>query len=189
MVEMRVNDDQTTLEGIIEGCKKGDNIAYSALIDRYSKRFYNYFHSQTYNRQVSDDLLSEFYLKLVKNIKSYKDGSFEAWMYKVATNVYYDYIRKYLREKENNIKYCEEKSYLDDCRADKSGGISEMDGMDVHAALSQLDDDSRNLIAMRFFSDMSFKEIAEVSGRPIGTVLAKIHRGIIRLKQIMDVEK
>jgi len=189
MVEMRLKDDQTTLESIIDGCKKGDNLAFSSLIDRYSKRFYNYFYSQTYNRQVSDDLLSEFYLKLVKNIKSYNDGSFEAWMYKVATNVYYDYIRKHLREKENNIRYCEEKAYLDDCGAEKSPGISDLDGHDVNAALSQLDEDSRNLIAMRFFSDMSFKEIADVSGRPIGTVLAKIHRGITKLKQIMEVEK
>ncbi len=189
MVEMRVKDDQTALDTIIEGCKRGDNLAFSSLIDRYSKRFYNYFYSQTYNRQVSDDLLSEFYLKLVKNIKSYNDGSFEAWMYKVAANVYYDYIRKYLREKENSRSYSEEKAYLDDCGGDQSNDALNTEGYDVHAALSQLDEDSRNLIAMRFFSDMSFKEIAEISGRPIGTVLAKIHRGVIKLKQIMDVEK
>lgn len=187
--EMRLKDDQETLEDIVDGCRKGDNSAFSSLIDRYSNRFYGYFYSHTFDRQVSDDLLSEFYLKIVKSIKNYRDGSFEAWLQSVASSVYYDYLRKHIRQRDENIKYCEEMSYRDDCDGSQTQDISEQQSDDIKKALQELDNDSRELISMRYFSDMSFKEIAEATQRPIGTVLAKIHRGISKLKKILDVEK
>lgn len=172
------------LNDIIDGCKKGDNLAFSALVDRYSGRFYGFFYSQTFDRQQSDDLLGEFYLKIVKSIKTYTGGSFEAWMHTIAKNVLYDYLRKHIRQRDNNIRYCEEMTYLDTTAIDKQDDFG-----DLQNAISQLDADSQELISMRFFLDMSFKEIAEATNRPIGTVLAKIHRGISKLKNILDVEK
>jgi RNA polymerase sigma-70 factor (ECF subfamily) len=185
---MRLKHDHAAIDKIVEGCRKGDNEAFSALIDRYSKRFYGYFYSHTFDRQVSDDLLSEFYLKIVKSIKSFKSGSFEAWMQSVASSVYYDYLRKHIRERDNNLKYCEEKAYLDDINSTEQPE-SEDQSDALHTALDELDGDSRELISLRYFSDMSFKEIAEATGRPIGTVLAKIHRGISKLKKNMEVKK
>ncbi len=176
-----------TLNDIIDGCKAGRNDAFEALVDRYSKRFYGYFFSQTFDGQVSDDLLGEFYLKIVKSVKTFKDGSFEAWMQKIAVNVYYDYLRKHIRDRDNSIKYCEEKAYLDTCSPDQEPCGQTDAAEKLKKAVAQLDEDSRELVLMRYFSDMSFKEIAEATGKPIGTVLAKVHRSIAKLKEIMEV--
>lgn len=182
-----MKDDEITLENIIKGCKKGDNESFSLLVDRYSKRFYGFFYSQTLDRQVSDELLSEFYLKLVKNIKSYSGGSFEAWMYKVASNVRYDYLRKHIRERENSSKYFEQKVYLDEPIIDEEQ--DEYEDYDLPAAMQQLDEDSRELLAMRFYSELSFKDIAKATGKPLGTVLAKTHRAVAKMRQILEKQK
>ncbi len=183
---MPLSKDDKTLEEIAAGCKKGHNTSFRQLVSMYSGRFYGYFYSKTFDKQVSEDLLSEFYMKIVKGIKSYKGDCFEAWLQKVASNVYYDYLRKHIREHNEHKKYCEQAVYLDDCSDDDFG----KEGFEqLREALASLDDDSRELVSMRYFSDMSFKEIAAATERPIGTVLAKIHRAVGKLKQKVGVEK
>jgi RNA polymerase sigma-70 factor, ECF subfamily len=185
---MRLKQDQAALERIVEGCREGDNEAFTHLVDMYSKRFYGFFYSHTYDRQASDDLLGEFYLKIVKSIKTYKSGSFEAWMQSVASSVYYDYLRKHIREREKSMEYCREKAYLDDCSTDDEPLEPRDELPQLRLALDALDEESRELVCMRYFSDMSFKDIARATQKPIGTVLAKIHRGVAKLRRNLGVK-
>ncbi|ARN56750.1 RNA polymerase sigma factor [Sedimentisphaera salicampi] len=177
-----MNAGDINKENLIAGCKKGDQDAYRQLVDMYSDKIYGYFAACTRNPEAAEELLSEFYLKLLKSIKSYKNGSFEAWIFKIAGSVYYDYLRKIIRERENYSRYCEEKEYLDR-RQDSAEPET-----DVDKAVSELDEDSRNLVMLRYYSDMSFKEIAEATGRPVGTVLTKIHRALKKMKTVIENE-
>ena len=79
---------------IIVGCKAGDSESFEKLIDMYAGRCYGYFYRLTGNRQVSDDLLSELLFKLVVKIGSFKGGSFTAWLFKTASNIFHDYLGK-----------------------------------------------------------------------------------------------
>ena len=88
------------LDQIITGCKRGNAECFSQLVDIYASRCYGYFYRVTGNRTVSDDLLGELFVKLVEKISSYKGGSFESWLFKIASNIFYDYLRGKQRRKK-----------------------------------------------------------------------------------------
>jgi len=170
------------LTRIITGCKEGDAECFSQLVDIYSKRCYGYFYRLTGNRETSEDLLSELFVKLVEKISSYRGGSFNSWLFRIATNIFHDYLRSKQRYKkllEAQQKQLEsevtEPKHREDDRADK-----------LQTELEKLDADTRELIMLRFYSQLSFKEIAEMRSEPIGTTLSKLHRGIKRLRKLME---
>src|SRR4030043_1434418 len=94
---MAKNDD---LARIIGNCKSGDAESFSELVDIYSSRLYGYFYRLTGNKETSDDLLSELFVKLVEKIGSFKGGSFDGWLFKKASNIFYDYLRDKQRQKK-----------------------------------------------------------------------------------------
>ena len=86
--------DENKLEQIISGCKKGKNECFTQLLEIYANRCYGYFYRLTGNRSDSDDLLSELFIKLVTKIDSFKGGSFDGWLFTVASNLFYDHLRR-----------------------------------------------------------------------------------------------
>ncbi len=184
METIRKNNDDYTIDLAIR-CKAGSQKAYTELLDSYSQRFYGYFYSLTQNRQVSEDLLSELYLKIFKSISSCDKYKFEAWMFKIASNTYYDYLRKKIRYSNalDEIKQDANCSVLEDSNeVDEKWEI-------LHKALEQLDSGTREMIMLKYFSQMSFKEIAKQRKKPVGTVLSKVHRGIVKLREIINFGK
>ena len=95
------------LAQIIAGCKSGDAGCFSEVVDAYASRCYGYFYRLTGNKDVSDDLLSELFVKLVEKIKTYKGGSFESWLFRIASNIFHDYLRGKQRQRrllESQVK-------------------------------------------------------------------------------------
>ena len=176
---MDVNEDLTQ---IISGCKNGESQSFSKVIDLYSSRCYGYFYRLTGNTDISDELLSELFVKLVEKIKTYKGGSFESWLFRVASNIFHDYLRgKQRQQKVIEFRKLEADSEVIENK--KSDGEL-VDKLQIQ--LSKLDDDTRELMMLRFYSELSFKEIAEMRSEPIGTTLAKLHRGLKKLKENME---
>ncbi len=177
---MDVNNDD--LAQIIIGCKKGESQSFSKVVDIYAKRCYGYFYRLTGNNDISDELLSELFVKLVEKINTYKGGSFESWLFRVASNIFHDYLRGKQRQKKAlDFKTVEVESDAIDSK--KSNG-EQIDRLQIQ--LSRLDADTRELMMLRFYSELSFKEIAEMRSEPIGTTLAKLHRGLKKLKENME---
>ena len=170
------------LAQIITGCRRGDSESFSQLVDMYSGRCYGYFYRLTGNREVSDDLLSELFVKLVEKIKSYHGGSFENWLFRIASNLFYDYLRVKQREKKL-LAYEQQQLELEKppSRQDDSERIDKL-----QAQLGKLDVDTKELIMLRFYSQLSFKEIAQMRSEPIGTTLSKMHRGLKKLRKLME---
>jgi RNA polymerase sigma-70 factor (ECF subfamily) len=171
------------LARIISGCKSGDAESFSEVVDIYASRVYGYFYRLTGNRETSDDLLSELFVKLVEKIRSFKGGSFESWLFKTASNIFYDYLRDKQRQKklfdaQKNQFESEEVTYA------KESGSERID--ELQTQLGRLDTDTRELIMLRFYSQASFKEIAAMRSEPIGTTLSKLHRGLKKLQKLME---
>ena len=166
---------------IIKGCKNGDNDRFSALVDLYSKRLYGYFYRLSGNRALSDDLLSELFLKLVKKIGSYEGGSFDGWIFRIASNIFTDHLRARQKQK----KLIENKALMLESTPIelKSSDEDSIDKLAIQ--LGKLDDQTKELIVLRFYSGLSFKEIAQMKHEPIGTTLSKLHRGIAKLRELM----
>ena len=166
---------------IIKGCKNGDNDRFSDLVDLYSKRLYGYFYRLSGNRALSDDLLSELFLKLVKKIGSYEGGSFDGWIFRIASNIFTDY----LRAKQKQKKLIENKALMLESTPIELKSSDEQSFDKLAIQLGKLDDQTRELIVLRFYSELSFKEIAQMKQEPIGTTLSKLHRGIAKLRKLM----
>ena len=169
------------LEQVIIGCKNGDERSFSELVDLYGRRLYGYFYRLTADGTVSEDLLSELFVKLVERFKSYRGGSFDGWLFTIASNVFYDYLRRkqrrhnLLERKKEQLALRPNETKRDDVRIDK-----------LQMQLEKLDGDVRELIMLRFYSQLSFKEIAAMRAEPIGTTLSKVHRGLKKLRKLME---
>ncbi len=170
------------LARIIRGCKKGDSRCFSLVVDMYASRCYGYFHRLTGNSDTSDELLSELFVKLVEKIGSYRGGSFESWLFTIASNIFHDHLRSKQRRKKL-AEVSEEGLEWEVAEPKRSDG--EMVDR-LQSQLVRLDSETRELIMLRFYSQLSFKEIAQMRSEPIGTTLAKTHRGLKKLRQLME---
>ena len=175
-------DEKRELTEIIEACVAGEQEGFARLVDMYGKRIYGYFYRQTGKRATSEDLLSELFLKLIVKIHSFqiKKGAFENWLFRVASNVFYDYLRQQQRRKKALDKRVE-KFVRDEAKQEVKKSDGEI--LDkLQTQLDRLDVETRELIVLRYYSQLSFEEIAKLRGEPVGTVLSKIHRGIKKLR-------
>lgn len=169
------------LAEITSGCKRGDAGCFAKIVDMYASRCYGYFYRLTGNRDVSDDLLSELFVKLTEKIGSYKGGSFEGWLFRIASNIFHDYLRgKQRRTRMLDARKTRLESEITEW---KVSGAEMTDRLQIQ--VERLDADTRELIMLRFYSQLSFKEIARIRSEPIGTTLSKLHRGLKRLRELM----
>ena len=174
------NDDD--LAQVIVGCKNGDAACFGRIVDIYASRCYGYFYRLTGDTTVSDDLLGELFVKLTEKIGSYRGGSFESWLFRIASNIFHDHLREKqrrqklldVRKKQLGAELVEHKR-SDDEMADQ-----------LEMRLRRLDAETRELIMLRFYSQLSFKEIAKIRKEPIGTTLSKLHRGLKKLGELME---
>ena len=176
---MSKSDD---LARIIIGCKNGDSECFSQLVDVYAGRCYGYFYRLTGNKEISDDLLSELFVKMVEKIGSQKGGSFEGWLFKTASNIFYDY----LRDKQRQKKLFEIKENQSELKSIKTEQLEDEKIDKLQVQLKKLDMDTKELIMLRFYSGLSFKEMADMRSEPIGTTLSKLHRGLKKLRELME---
>jgi len=170
------------LDKIIAGCKDGNSRSFDRLVDIYSNRFYGYFYRLTGSRSLSDDLLGELFVKLVRKIKSFREGNFDSWLFKIASNVFRDHLREKQR-RQKMMEYQREQFEASPDSIRESGGER---ADKLQSQLDKLDSETRELIVLRFYSQLSFKEMARMRAEPIGTVLSKVHRGLKRLRELME---
>jgi RNA polymerase sigma-70 factor, ECF subfamily len=175
-------DDSQKLTRIIDACRQGLEEGFAQIVELYANRLYGYFYRSTGNVETSNDLLSEVFVKLVEKIGTYGGGSFDLWLFKIAANVFYDHLRLRQRHKKF-LEYYKHELETDSSEAKDSDGLA----ADIlQAQLGRIDDETRELILLRYYSGMSFKEIARLRKEPIGTVLSKVHRGLAKLRTLME---
>ena len=181
---------------MIASAQAGDPEAYRALLDAYGRRLYGYFLRATGKHHDAEDLLGELMLRLVARIGKYDHrGRFEPWMFRIAANMVRDRIRRIKASPAPASLSAESESGT--TRADQlpaeadeieTGLLAAEASAKLHAALEKLDVTTRQMILLRHFGQMSFKEIAELFECPLGTALAKVHRGLRSLRRRMDRE-
>lgn len=177
----------------IASAQTGQAGGLEALLEAYGSRLYGYFLRTTGNHHDAEDLLGEMSLRLVRSLKSYDErGRFEPWLFRLAANLLRDRIRRVKASPTPTSLSLEDDSGAS--LADKVPGQAEAvdDGLmaaevgeRLAAAMDKLDPATRQVIVLRHFGELSFKEIAELCQCPIGTVLARVHRGLKALRRWM----
>jgi RNA polymerase sigma-70 factor (ECF subfamily) len=185
--------DPERLRATITAARRGDPEAFQALLEAYGQRLYGYFFRATGREHDAEDLLSEVMLRLVRTLKTYDDrGKFEPWLFRIAANLVRDRLR---RGKTNPqaLSLSTEDDY-GGALADRLSGhlpsayeelAASESNVELHEALERLDERTRHMVVLRHFAGMGFREIADVFECPVGTVLARVHRGLKALRRLM----
>lgn len=159
--------------------------AFSELYEYYFPRVYNYIFTRVGERDTTDDLTSQVFEKMVSKIGTYNPeyGSFSTWLFRIAQNTMVDYYRK---NKKNLISLVDqEKEIPSNDSPIEELMILDEDKKNLMNCLSSLSDRDRNIISLKFWSQLSNQEIAELVNESSNHVAVILYRAIKKLKILM----
>jgi len=180
--------DQELIERFIEGEKR----CMEFLIQRHKKKVYSYILITVKNPHIADDLFQDTFIKVINSLKSgaYVDkGRFVSWVIRIAHNITIDHFRR-----EKNLNTCSNddhemdlfnsEKFSDETIEDKIVGDQIIN--DVRSLIEFLPEEQKEIILLRHYGGMSFKEIAEQTGVSINTALGRMRYALINLRKIVD---
>lgn len=188
------NKIKLTDDKLVAAYIKGDNQAFDILLKRHQSRVFNYIYSVVKNRDVADDLFQETFVKAIMTLKQGRyaeNGKFSAWISRIAHNLIIDYYRQEKSENlvsttsdEDSMDILNRKDLCEDNIEDFM--IDEQIQADVRRIIRVLPENQREVLEMRYYKDMSFKEIAEATNVSINTALGRMRYAIINMRRIAE---
>ena len=181
------NDDSILVKNYIDG----DESALGKLIKKHKSRIYNFIFSKVLNRDVAEDIFQDTFIKVIKTLKRgfyNEEGKFLPWIMRIAHNLVIDHFRRNNRipKFENNNEYDIFQNLSDSSLNAEKSIIKSQVSNDLQLLVEELPDDQKDVIIMRLYRDMSFKEIAENTGVSINTALGRMRYAIINLRKMID---
>lgn len=173
--------DQKIEVEIIAKVLKGDRQAYALLVDEYKSPIYNLAYRMTASADDADDLTQEIFFRAYQYLWRYDPRKkFFTWLYTLAFNLIKNHLRKNKKEKlseelsasslaDNN--YSPEKKFIED--------------QEISPCLLRLEDELRALLIMRYQQELSFDEIAAITGKSLSAIKMRIYRGLEKLRELM----
>ena len=169
-----------------------NNQSFSILVDRYQKRVYGFIFSKVKDAELADDVFQDTFVKVIKNLRlgKYKDeGRFLSWVMRIAHNIIMDHFRKINRLPKHESKH-EDLDVLDRLVEQSSSIEDLMIETQIHADLSLLIDElpqtQKEVLRMRLFQEMSFKDIGEQTGVSINTALGRMRYAVLNLRKLFE---
>ncbi len=183
---MTDNEFQSAMDALVNGNKNG----LKAIYDAYMKLIYAVVYDVVKRREDAEDVTSEFFIKLIRVAPTFKKGSpHKTWLVTIARNMAIDFIRKNNRE---ILEYDNENSSesIIERNADSQGGSAVEEkavlAEDMRQAMSTLSAKEKEVIDLKLIGQLKFKEIAQVTGQPMGTVTWLYNQGIIKLRRCLS---
>lgn len=184
------NLNQLTDDMLVALYSKGENKAFDELLSRYQSKLFNYIYFVVRNQEQAEDIFQETFVKAIVTIQQGRytaDGRFGAWLTRIAHNLVIDSFRQ--ERNENTVSNDESEVDLFN-NADLCDDNIEMQMIndqtlaDVRRLVDALPDNQREVIYMRFYQDLSFKEIADITGVSINTALGRMRYAILNMRRI-----
>ncbi|MCX6171677.1 MAG: sigma-70 family RNA polymerase sigma factor [Flavobacterium sp.] len=173
----------------------GNEDALAILVNRHQSKIYGYIYSKVSNRDITEDIFQETFFKVIHTLKSKKyyneEGKFLSWVLRIASNLIIDKFRndkKMPLDRDTDdlsVFYRISDSSLN---IEKSL-IKDQINIDLKAIIEKLPHDQKEVIMMRYFLDMSFKEIADFTGVSVNTTLGRMRYAITNLRKVIDKNK
>ncbi|WP_348798592.1 RNA polymerase sigma factor [Flavobacterium adhaerens] len=169
----------------------GDENALAVLIRRHESKIYGFIYSKVSDKDVSNDIFQDTFIKVIKTLKlnSYnEEGKFLPWVMRIAHNLIIDHFRK--SKKMPMFRETEEFSIFavmsDDSLTIENQIIAGQVEDNIRRLVEELPSDQKEVLVMRMYQDMSFKEISEVTGVSINTALGRMRYAIMNLRKIIE---
>lgn len=170
---------------------QGDENSLAVLIERHQTKIYGFIYSKLGDRDLSDDIFQDTFVKVVKSLKIngyQEEGKFVSWVTRIAHNLIIDHYRRGKKNTMiNSSNNLYEKDYFIDNGANAEEQIIDLQiSNDLKKMIDQLPDDQKEVVKMRMYDDLSFKEIAEMTNVSINTALGRMRYAIINLRKMME---
>ena len=172
----------------------GDESALKALILRHEQKIFTYILTSVKNRELAEDLFQDTFIKVINTLRAgvYKDeGKFAQWVMRIANNLKIDYFRKAqcLPAYESNGDFdIFDTLGIEDPSVEQKM-IQEQVYADIQGLLQYLPEEQREVLEMRIYHDISFKEIAELTNVSINTALGRMRYALINLRKMVEEKK
>ena len=168
----------------------GNNEAFDELLSRYQSKLYTYIYYIVHDEEIANDLFQDTFLKVIMRIQERNytgTGKFQAWITRIAHNLVMDYFRE--KEQENTISNDEvEYALLNHVRHSVQTTEDQMlisqSLSDAKAIMDQLPEPQSEVVRMRFYENMSFKDIADKLNISINTALGRMRYAVINMRAI-----
>ena len=186
------NLQQMTDDALVALYSKGNNQAFDVLLERYKDKVYSYIYFSVRNDELAEDLFQETFVKAIVTIQQGRyteNGKFISWITRIAHNLVIDFFRQ---ERNENVVS------NDETEVDLFNNIKLSDDTietqlvnnqvlsDVRRLVDFLPDNQREVVYMRFYQDLSFKEISEITGVSINTALGRMRYALLNLRRMAE---
>ncbi len=180
-------DDATLVNDYIAG----NEIALATLIKRHQSKIFGFIYSKIGDRDIANDIFQDTFIKVIRTLKSNaynEEGKFLPWVMRIAHNLIVDHFRH--NKKMPMYRETEEFSIFsimtDDTLSIENKLISDQVTKDLRQLVEELPADQKEVLMMRLYQDMSFKEISEATGVSINTALGRMRYAVINLRKVID---
>ena len=182
--------DSTLVKNYIQG----DENSLEILIHRHKSKIYNFIFSKVLDRDTAEDVFQETFIKVIRTLKngSYnEEGKFLSWVMRISHNLIIDFFRKSNRmpKFQPSDDYDIFQFIKDAVPNVENKLINQQVVDDLKKLILQLPNDQKEVINMRIYRDMSFKEISDITGVSINTALGRMRYAIINLRKIVEKNK
>jgi RNA polymerase sigma factor (sigma-70 family) len=189
-----MNENNSDYE-LIKRFIKGEQSCFEELIHRHKNKVFAYISLYIRDQALAEDIFQDTFLKVIQSVKSgryYDNGKFVSWVMRIAHNLIIDHFRRI--KQMNTISNDDYES--DIFNSSKFADATVEDDMikrqvqkDIRKMITQLPDDQREVVILRHYAGLSFKEIAEITDVSINTALGRMRYALINLRKIMDEKK
>jgi RNA polymerase sigma-70 factor (ECF subfamily) len=176
---------------LVKNYMAGDENALSILINRHQSKIYGFIYSKISDRDISDDIFQDTFVKVIKTLKSNsynEEGKFLPWVMRIAHNLIIDHFRR--NKKMPMFRETEEFSIFsimtDHSLTVENQMISDQVQEDLKKIIEELPEDQKEVLIMRIYQDLSFKEISELTGVSINTALGRMRYALMNLRKVID---
>lgn len=172
----------------------GNENCLSILIQRHQSKIYGFIYSKLSDRDVADDVFQDTFIKVIKTLKSNsynEEGKFLPWVMRIAHNLIIDFYRKnkkmpMVRETEDFSIF----SIISDNSLNIEGQlICNQVETDVQKIIEKLPEDQKEVVMMRIYQDLSFKEISDLTGVSINTALGRMRYALQNMRKVIEKNK
>lgn len=190
MIRKQIIPDCTLVTNYING----DESALAILINRHQQRLFSFIYSKVQDKDITEDVFQDTFIKVIKTLKKgnyNEEGKFLPWVMRIAHNLVIDHFRKNNRMPAfNNTDEFNIFSVLrDDSLNAEKQIIQEQIFSDVRELINELPEEQKEVLIMRMYKDMSFKEISENTGVSINTALGRMRYALINMRKLIEKHK